>query len=471
MRARTPVARTSIGSPDATGSVLPDNRLALMDHGLFTQHRAVGRNLVIQCVWVYEHAIDVERVKSFHRNLGYGLAGRRIESSPLPFGWHRWVLDRGPSGIDVEDRPRPHAELGDWIDERSQMPIDAENGPGWHIGVVPLEDGCTAVSLVVSHYLVDGLGLVVVLIDALLGNTHDLPYPPPDSRPRLRAVAQDSRLTVRDGPEVVRAVRLAARLARQRRRELAQSPEPAPAPPPARLRTPADDDVIVVPGITIRLDVAAWDARAEALGGTSNTLTAAFAAKLGEHLGRQRAGDGAVTLQLPVSERVEGDTRANAMLIARVSIDPTGVTADLRDIRAAIRQALKDVRETRDESLQLAWLLSFTPKRALRRMADATPADPEHPVFCSNLGDVGSVVNRLDGTDAEYATARVTAQNESRQRLERTGGQLILQSLRIPGSFIISVDAYQPGFENTKPALRELAARTLAEFGLYGRIE
>ncbi|VEG38847.1 Fatty acyl-AMP ligase FadD28 and polyketide synthase [Mycolicibacterium flavescens] len=159
------------------------------------------------------------------------------------------------------------------------------------------------------------------------------------------------------------------------------------------------------------------------------------------------------------------------MLIPRVSIDPTGVTTNLHDIRAAIRQELNALRENQDESLQLAWLLSFMPKRTLRRMDDATVADPDHPVFCSNLGDVGSVVNRLDGTDAEYATARVTAQNETRQWLERTGGQLILQSLRIPGSIIISVDAYQPGFENTKPALRKLAAETLAEFGLTGRIE
>ncbi|MCV7236497.1 hypothetical protein [Mycolicibacterium celeriflavum] len=440
-----------------------------MDHGLFTQHHAIGRNLVIQGVWVYEHAIDFDRVRSFHRNLGHGLLGRRIESSPLPFGWHRWVLDHGPWGFDVEECPRPRDDLGDWIDERSQKTIDPESGPGWHLGVLPMEDGSTAVSLVVSHYLIDGLGLIVVLVDALLGNTRDLSYPPPNSRGRLRAVSQDTRLTLREAPEVARAVGLAARLARQRRRDFAQSP--SLPPPAATLPKAVDDDVIVVPGITIRVDLEDWDARAKALGGTSNTLTAGFAAKLGEHLGRRRAVDGAVTLQLPVSDRAEGDTRANAMLIARVSIDPTGVTTGLGDIRAAIRQALKDVRETHDESLQLAWLLSFTPKRALRRMDDATVADPDHPVFCSNLGDVGSVVNRLDGTDAEYATARVTAQNETRQRLERTGGQLILQSLRIPGSFIISVDAYQPGAENTKPALRKLAAETLAEFGLTGRIE
>nr|WP_094294943.1 hypothetical protein [Mycobacterium neumannii] len=460
--------RTSIDSPETTSPARSDNRLALLDHGLFTQHHAIGRNLVIQGVWVYEHAINFDRVRSFHRNLGDGLLGRRIERSPLPFGWHRWVLDRGPWALDVEERPRPRADLGDWIDERSQMTIDPVEGPGWHLGVLPLEDGSTAVSLVVSHYLVDGLGLVVVLVDALLGLPREIQYPLPKSRSHLRALAQDMRQTVQDAPEVARAVGLAARLARQRRRDTAQSPPPPPPPP---VRKAAFDDALVVPGITIRIDLEAWDARAKALGGTSNTLTAGFAAKLGEHLGRRRAGDGAVTLQLPVSDRVEGDTRANAMLIPRVSIDPTGVTTNLHDIRAAIRQELNALRENQDESLQLAWLLSFMPKRTLRRMDDATVADPDHPVFCSNLGDVGSVVNRLDGTDAEYATARVTAQNETRQWLERTGGQLILQSLRIPGSIIISVDAYQPGFENTKPALRKLAAETLAEFGLTGRIE
>jgi hypothetical protein len=225
-----------------------------------------------------------------------------------------------------------------------------------------------------------------------------------------------------------------------------------------------------VPGVTISIDVADWDARANALGGTSNTLGAGFAAKVGELIGRSRTGDGTVTLQLPVSERTEGDTRANAMAFARVSLDPTRVTKDLRDARSAIKQGLSTLRETPDDSLQVAWLASFTPKRALRRMDDATVADPDLPVFYSNLGDVGSVVNRLDGTAAEYATARVTAQNETRQSLERMGGQMTLQSLRLPHSFVVSVNAYQPGAENTKSALRELAARALAEFDLTGAI-
>jgi polyketide synthase 5 len=104
-------------------------------------------------------------------------------------------------------------------------------------------------------------------------------------------------------------------------------------------------------------------------------------------------------------------------------------------------------------------------------MADATVPDPDLPVFCSNLGDLGLVLCRLDGTAAEYATERGTWQRITRQWLERVGGHSILQSWRIGDKIGISVVAYQPGFENTKPALRELAAHMLDEFDLTGEID
>ena len=284
-------------------------------------------------------------------------------------------LRSGPSDIDIAECARPRAELSDWADERSQLPTDPEWGPGWHLGVLPLTDGSTAVSLVVSHHLIDGLGLVIAVADAVLGNTRDLGYPPPRSRTRLRAVVQDARQTAQDAPEVARALVVAAKLARKqarRRHDIARSP----ASRPVALRGGDGDDAVVVPSITIHVDLDDWDARAKALGGTTNTLVAGLAAKLGERMGRRRAGDGAVTLQLPISERAEGDTRANAMSFARVSVDPTRVTTDLRDVRAAIKQALRTLRETPDESLQFLWLTPFTPKRALKRLADAMPPTP-----------------------------------------------------------------------------------------------
>jgi hypothetical protein len=440
-----------------------------VDQGFFAGQHAAGQTEVMQVVWVYEHAIDFDGLRRFHHNLSHGLFGRLIERSPLPFGRHRWVLDRGPSDIDIAECARPRAELSDWADERSQLPADPERGPGWHLGVLPLTDGSTAVSLVTSHYLLDGLGLMGALADAIIGNTRDLGYPPPLSRTRLRAVVQDARQTARDAPEVARALVAAAKLARRHRHDSA----PSPAPRPATLRGDDGDDPVVVPGITIGIDLDDWDARAKALSGTSNTLAAGLTAKLAERLGRRRAGDGAVTLQLPMSERAERDTRAIAVSSARVSIDPTGVTTDLRDARAAIKQALKTLRETPDESLQLAALIPFTPKRMWKRGVDAAFADPDRPVVCSNLGDVGSVVGWLDGSHCEYAYARGTRQHVTRQSLERTGGQLQLLSFRTPvlGKIFIHVLAYQPGAENTKPALHELAARTLAEFGLTGEID
>ena len=461
--------RASLNGRASKGDARPDNRLALLDQAFFDGHRAAGQKEAMQAVWVYEHAIDFDALRRIHHNLGYGLFARRIERSPLPFGRHRWVSDPGPSDIDFAECARPRAELSDWADERSQLPVDPESGPGWHLGVLPLTDGSTAVAVVVSHYVLDGIGSLVEWVSTLLGNTRDLGYPPPRSRTRLRAVVEDARQTARDAPEVARALIAAVKVARRRRHDVAQSP----ASRPVGLLRGDGDAPVVVPGITIYIDLDDWDVRAKALGGASDTLAAGLTAKLGERMGFRHDDDGAVTVQLVISDRTEGDTRAVAVTFARVSIDPTRVTTDLRDARAAIRQALKALRETPDESVQLAPLTPFTPKRTWKRLVDGALTDPDHPVVCINFGDVGSIVHRLDGTDCEYFYARGINQNATRQWLERMGGQLQLLSHRAPafGKFSIHVLAYQPGAENTKPALRELAARTLAEFGLTGQIE
>jgi hypothetical protein len=80
-------------------------------------------------------------------------------------------------------------------------------------------------------------------------------------------------------------------------------------------------------------------------------------------------------------------------------------------------------------------------------------------------------MGRLDRTDAESVTARGTAQNLTRQRLERLGSQMELVRGRIDGKIAFAIIGYQPGVENTKPPLREVAARMLAEFCLVGEIE
>jgi hypothetical protein len=459
--------RARFAGSASKGVAHPDNRLAFFDQATFLSLRATGRDQLAQAAWVYKNAVEFDGLRRFHRNLGHGLLGRRVERSSLAFGRHRWVASEGPLDIDVADCARPRAELIDWLDERVQLPIDPEWGPGWHLGVLPLTDGSTAVSLVVSHCLVDGSGVAVTIADAVNGNVRDFGYPPPRSRSRLRAVVSDARQTVQGAPEVARAVVGAAKLLLSRRQDTARPAAPRPA---AVLSDGADCDV-VLPTTSISIDLDDWDARAKILGGASYSLLAGFAAKLGERMGRCRADDGAVTLLLPITDRTLEDTRANAFSFGTVSVDPAQVTTDLSSTRVLLAQAWWASREASDQAEQLLALTPFIPKRAVKRTADLLFGFTALPVVCSNLGDLPPEVNRPDGTDADYLMLRGVDQNVTRKYIESMNGQLVVVGGRLAGKMTISVVAYQRGGNNTKPHLRELVANTLKEFGLSGILE
>ena len=443
----------------------PDNQLSFMDQAMFLGQRAIGQEAVMQVVWIYEHPVDLDAVRTFHQNLGYGLYGRRIECSPLPFGRHRWVSAQGPPDLDIAECARPRADLGSWADERAQLPIDPEWGPAGHLAVLPLTDGATAVSVVGSHCLADGVGALFAVFDAATGNRRDLGYPPPRSRTRLRAMASDARQTARDAPEIARTLVAATKLAVRRRHDFRR---PA-AQPSTGIRADDGDCHVVVPVITAYIDLDDWDARAEALGGNSHSLVAGFAAKIAERMGRLRADDGAATLIIPINERTLDDTRANAVSLATVSIDPGKVTTDLSGARDAIRQARKSARDVPDEALQLLPLTPWIPKRAVKRLADtAFGFTADLPVTCSNFGDLPAEIGRPDGTDAEYVLLRGLDRHVTRQVLEQRGGLLNVVSWRLGGKLYITVGGYQPGAENSQPRLRELTAQALAEFHLTG---
>ncbi|WP_235674522.1 condensation domain-containing protein [Mycolicibacterium pulveris] len=450
-----------------TGETRPDNRLALMDQAFYAGHRASGQKEVMQVAWLYDRPIDLDGLKRFHQMMSRSLWGRLIERSPLPFGRYRWVAAQRSAPIDIAETPRPRAELGDWFDERAQLPVDPEQGPAWHVGVLPLTDGSTAITMIISHYVLDGLGSVVEVAKAIMGLARDHDYPPPRSRSRLRALVEDAGQAARDMPEVARALVAAAKEARRR-----QNDDTRKAPKPTTVRRGGDHHV-VVPGVWVLIDSEVWDARAAALGGASNTLATGLAAKLGEYLGRRHPDDGTVKMQVIVSDRTEDDTRAVAVSFARTGIDPTEVTKDLSTARGAIKEALKTLRDTPDEASPLLPLTPFTPRRTWKQLMEWAMDDPDQPAVISNFGDVGSAVTCPDGTQCQAAWARGTNQHITEDRLERTGGLLQVLFGRLPtvGKISMSIQAYQPGGVTTKAALRDLVVSTLAEFDLAGEID
>lgn len=452
----------------STGGVSSGNLLSYTDHGLFLTLRVADQESVIQATWIYEHPVDADGLKRFHDNFGYGVAGRLVERSPLPFVRHRWVSVPGaPTDIDVCP-PRGRAELTDWLDEQAQRPIDPEWGPGWRISVLPMTDGSTAVSLVGSHALGDGIASAVRTVEAVLGTRSDLGYPPPRSRTWRQAMIADLRQAARDLPDAGRALVALVRMLKRRR---SQAALPQPRALPATSAGDAKKNVML-PGVFVTIDVAQWDSLAARIGGNGHSLLAGFGAKLAERLGRT-GPDGSVTVLIPISARQSfDDGQANAVVMATAKLDPAGIESDLGPARSAMRAAVQKARDEPDELGEIMPLVPWVPKRALRGLADsAIGLSADLPVFCSNVGDLPAEILRIDGTDAETLFIRGIDRRVTREALERRRGLLTVMSGRVSGRVLLSVVAYQPGRENTKPALRELVGQTLSDFGLDGRIE
>jgi len=178
-----------------------------MDQASYLGARALGFGAQIQVTWIDNRPINIDGLRRFHRNLGHGLLGGRIERSPLPFARDRWVYWPGPDDIEIAETPRPRADLLAWSNDRARLPLDPEYGPSWHLGALPLEDGGTAVSLAASHAVIGGLGIIQAVADAASGRTRHLGYPRPGSRTRRQAVLQDARQTVASTPNTQEALR------------------------------------------------------------------------------------------------------------------------------------------------------------------------------------------------------------------------------------------------------------------------
>ncbi len=443
-----------------------DNALAPVDQASFQALRA-AHGALLQVTWLYDRAVDLEGLRRFHRNLGCGLMGRRIERSPIPFARDRWVKAPASQDFDIAASPRPRAEVSAWADERTRLPIDPEWGPGWHLGVLPLDDGGTAVSLVVSHTVVDAVGFGQAIADAAEGKTRDLGYPPARSRTLRRALREDLRQTVKDLPEIGRASAVAARRIWPDRKGFTSSVRAAPPPP----KSVGSDRVVEVPALTAYIDLADWDARAKSLGATSNSLVAGIACRLAVGLGRVH-DDGTVVLRFPVTLRTEDDTRGNALTIVDVPVDPTHAATDLAAMHVTITQAiLAAMEDPDDENLATLPLAALIPTRVTRRLLGMAAGGASLPVTVSNVGEIPAAANRPDGTDADYVYMGNPEPDITQGTLEHRGGQLFVGSGRIRRTIFVRISAYIPGRPNTVEELRAITSRTLAEFDLKAEID
>lgn len=432
-----------------------------LDQGSFQGLRALGRGPVIQFVWVQDGAADLDGLRRLQRNLGSGgLLARRIERSPLPFGRHRWVRADGPNELDVSTTVRSAADVDAWADKRAYLPVDPEHGPPWHLGVQPLEGGGAAISLVVSHTTGDALAIVEAVTDAVQTTCRDLAYPPPKTRSRRAALGADLWASATSVPSLFSALIGGARVAREQRSDLAASARSVSAP----VRT-GDDHPIRLPTVVVHVDATVWDQRAESLGGTSNTLFAALATRVGTELGRVDDTDRAM-LSFPVSVRRPGDTRGNALATITVLAEPKLVTSDLGALRHDIKHELTGVDEWFRMMTAPLPLTPWVPKAVMRRMEKAV-LKVGQPIGCSNVGQLPAAMNRPDGsTTADRVWVRMVEPGITSATLERMGGHLFVMSCRTTTSVSVSCTAWTPGATDNRARLTEAVGRALADLDL-----
>lgn len=436
-------------------------RLGLLDQAAFLRLRATGQGSVVQCTWVYDRDVNIDELRACKRNLGAGLLGRRIERSKLPFGRHRWVADSRSPDIAFEPR-QPRREIGAWIERRARVPVDPEHGPTFHLGVLPLDDGGAAVTLVVSHCVVDGLGLATAIAEAVKGEARNHGYSPASSRGRWRGIREDLVDAVLALPAVIRA--LIATLAILLR--FSSDPQVHPQSRPPRALDPTHNGQNTFQSVTIQTDAAAWDERARSLNGSSNTLFVAFAARLAHRIGRVLPDGNSVTVVLPVSDRTTGDDRANALTSITLTVDGQAVADDLSGVRSDVKRLLASRDQQPNEMLAGLPLIPFTPRWLVRRAEGIAMLSGQLPVGCSNLGSLDIAVGRIDGADATEVSMRLAEQGITRSRIEQTGGQLFCGTGTVNGSRFLTIVDYQGGAGNTTAATRELACCVLADLHL-----
>lgn len=117
-----------------------NNVIDLADQAMFLGEQATGATGLLQRAWVYNRGLDFDGLRRFHRHLQQGRLSRSIERSRLPFGRHCWVSPRRSSGLEIAPI-RPREEFDAWLIEQAGSPVKAEQGPAYHLAVLPFTDG------------------------------------------------------------------------------------------------------------------------------------------------------------------------------------------------------------------------------------------------------------------------------------------------------------------------------------------
>ncbi|MFO1541039.1 MAG: hypothetical protein ACKOTZ_11460 [Chloroflexota bacterium] len=439
----------------------------LADHATWMAH-VTGQRSVIQYLWRYDRPVDPDALRVFESHLRRGRLARVIRPALLPGCRPTWAAVPPAAATCTTSRPPlPPDAMAGWADAQIELPIDPARGPAWNLTARRFGDATTLVSLVVSHAIADGMGTTLAVCEAVRGEERPVAWPPLGSRRPLGAVGREAARFVADLPAVGRALGASVRPRARGNGDDRAGPEPRGTTAMTGA-TGAGTDHIALPTVHLRVPVAAWDARARALGGNRFTLLTAVTVALGDRLGRAR--DGQVTLFIPIDQRDGADDDGgNRVTLARTSVDRAWIAGPLGALQRTVQRGLVAARRNPDPLAALLPLVPFVPRRGFAALTDrALRASAERPVTLTHLGVMPDELLRIDGQDADRFAVRGVDQGLRRAAIERRGGVATLVSAVTGDALLLNVIAWEAGVVTTPGELRDVVDPILAGHGLRG---
>lgn len=446
------------------------HRLAWLDQLAYELFRATGRSQLMQCLWLYDRDVNLDALAQTYERLTALSFNRLIEPSPLPWGRPRWVKPAaGSIPFEHSSDLLPRSQLLHWANQHARAGVDPVLGPPGRMAIQPFDDGSTAVSIVGSHLVLDGMGALRVIASAVNGTGVPNPYLPRGTRGLLSGCVSDAWQILADAPRTVAALARIGQASWSRPVTSGGSPAGTAA---EALHGPSA--IVDIPAVAVIVDSRVWFACEQRLGGDMNTLLPGFVASLAMRLGRRGLSDGAVSLLVPRSRRRGlADERALAIEFHMMNVVPEGLTRSLEPVNAA-RALLRGARKKQTDILTsllpaVAWMPRTAAKTLVNRLFDY--AD-ELPVSCSDLGMLPEGLARIDGAPCRHVLTRAVDVNVTRQDLERSHGHLVVVASHYNKTISLCIEACQlRPTPTTVDELRLLVSRTLADFELEAVIE
>ncbi len=409
-------------------------RLESQDMTYWFVNRAFDWSVVLQLVWTFPDPIGPDALAQMNSHLGAGRLNRRVVLSAIPAARPRWSHSPETPDVLIDTVPIPARAVEDWArGELDTVDLDPLTGSAWRLRCAPTDTGGCVLSLTTLHLVADGRGMVDAAVAAAAGSGVPDPVPTATGRALFADLVDVVSVISAVGTGVVKALAGAVR----------RTPTDGAAPLTRAVRAPMHERSprARTSWAVVTVSATEFAEAARRHHGSVNTLFVAVIAGALRNQGHLPPRE-PIKVGIPVSQRVDGDDRANATAgVAVMVVDEASAGGDLTALRQLCRNAYERLAAgQRPALMHLRPLMTILPMSVVAKVATTGNGMPD--VMTSNLGAFGEEAARIGGVEASAVAFRGDAQRVDPDLPYRFGDGLQAWSLQVGDALTISIAAF-----------------------------